>query len=280
VVTVLTATVEVLLEGLVFPESPRWHDGALWVSDWGAGEVLRVRDGVTDVVARVASFPLCIDHLADGRLLLVDANGPRLLRRETDGSLVMHADLAPISTKPWNDITVDGRGRVYVNNIGFDFPGGEYAPGLVAVVRPDGVVAQVADDLAFPNGMAITAYGELLVAESYAGRITAFRIGQDGSLADRRVWADLGDAAPDGICLDADNALWYADVPHQRCVRVREGGEVLQTVELDRGGFSCTLSDTTLFVAANEWHGPENAAKDRRGQVVAVPAPAPRAVVR
>jgi sugar lactone lactonase YvrE len=182
-----------------------------------------------------------------------------------------------VSTKPWNDITVDERGNAYVNNIGFDFPGSDYAPGLVALVTADGLVEQVADELAFPNGMAVTTNGELLVAESYAARITAFTIEGDGSLSGRRVWADLGDAAPDGICVDADNALWYADVPHQRCVRVREGGEVLQVVELDRGAFSCALSDTTLYVATNDWRGMEHASSQRRGQVVAIAVPVPRA---
>jgi sugar lactone lactonase YvrE len=264
---------ELVLDGLVFPESPRWHQGALWLSDWGTHEVLRVH-GTAEVVARGTSFPMCIDHLPDGRLLVVE--GTRLARQEADGSLVTHADLAPVAATPWNDITVDGHGNAYVNNIGFDFPGGDYAPGLVALVRPDGTVTQVADDLAFPNGMAITVRGELLVAESYGGQLTAFDIALDGTLSGRRVWADLGDAAPDGICVDAEGCAWYADVPHQRCVRVREGGEVLQTVELDRGAFSCTLSETTLYITANEWQGP-SADVVGRGQVLAVPAPAPRA---
>jgi sugar lactone lactonase YvrE len=269
--------VEVVLEGLAFPESPRWHGGALWVSDWAAHEVIRLKDGVAEVVAQVPSFPLCIDHLPDGRLLVVDGSGSQLLRQEAGGELVVQGDLSSLATTPWNDITVDGRGNAYVNNVGFAFPGGEYAPGLVALVTPDGTVTRVADELAFPNGMAVTVYGELLVAESYAGRITAFTIDVDGTLSGRRVWAELGDAAPDGICVDAENAVWYADVPHQRCVRVREDGEVLQVVELDRGAFSCALSDTTLYVATNEWHGPESTAGGRRGQVVALDVPVPRA---
>jgi sugar lactone lactonase YvrE len=270
---------DVLLDGLVFPESPRWHDNALWLSDWGAHEVLRVdQDGAPEVVARVESFPMCVDHLPDGRLLVVDSAGKRLLRQEPDGTLVTYADLSTLSSHPWNDIVVDGRGNTYVNGIGFDFPGGEVGPGLVALVTPDGTATQVADNLAFPNGMAITLIGELLVAESYAGRLTAFDIALDGSLSGRRVWADLGDAAPDGICVDAEGAAWYADVPHQRCVRVREGGEVLATVELDRGAFACALSDTTLYITANDWRGPDQVdGAGRRGQVLAVAAPAPGA---
>ncbi|HUR52151.1 MAG TPA: SMP-30/gluconolactonase/LRE family protein [Mycobacteriales bacterium] len=270
---------QVVLEGLVFPESPRWHDGALWLSDWGAHEVIRLEEGGrAEVVARVPSFPMCIDHLPDGRLLVVDANGPQLLRQEPGAALVRHADLSGVSRKPWNDLTVDHRGNAYVNNVGFDFPGGEFAPGLIARVSAEGAVTQVADGLAFPNGMAVTRDGTLLVAESYAARITAFDIAADGTLSDARVWAELGDAAPDGICLDAEGALWYADVPHRRCVRVREGGEVLATVELDRGAFSCALSDTTLYVTTNDWQGPDQLGSGRRGQVVAVDAPAPRAV--
>lgn len=270
---------EVLLNGLAFPESPRWHDDALWLSDWGAHEVLRVEpDGAAEVVARVPSFPMCIDHLPDGRLLVVDSAGHRLLRQEPDGSLVTHADLGGLSHHPWNDIVVDERGNAYVNGIGFEFGSDDVGPGLLALVTPDGTVTQVAGDLAFPNGMAITLDGELLVAESYGGRLTAFQIELDGTLSGRRVWADLGDAAPDGICFDAEGAAWYADVPHQRCVRVREGGEVLATVELDRGAFACALSDTTLYITANEWRGPDHLAEvGRQGQVLTVEAPAPRA---
>ena len=261
-----------LLDGLVFPESPRWHDGALWLSDWGAHQVLRYDGATTAVMATVDSFPMCIDFLPDGRLLVVDSASRSLLRQEPDGSLVVHGALEHLSTKPWNEVVVDGRGNAYVNGAGFDFPGGEPKPGFVALVTPEGVATQVAGDVMFPNGMAVTRDGVLLVAESYGGRLTAFTIEVDGSLSGRRVWADLGDAAPDGICVDAEGAAWYADVPHHRCVRVREGGEVLQVVEVDRGAFSCALSDDTLYVVTNEW--PRTGAS---GQVVAVPAPAPRA---
>jgi hypothetical protein len=194
---------DVLLEGLLFPESPRWHDGALWLADWAANEVLRLGDSGPQVVATVPSFPMCIDFLPDGRLLVVDSAHQRLLRQEADGALVTHADLSALSTKPWNEVVADARGNAYVNGIGFDFPGGEVGPGLIALVSEDGNTTEVAGDLAFPNGMALTPQGELLVAESYAGRLTAFTIEADGSLSGRRVWADLGDAAPDGICVDA-----------------------------------------------------------------------------
>jgi sugar lactone lactonase YvrE len=222
---------------------------------------------------------MCIDFLPDGRLLVVDSAQRRLLRREPDGALVTHADLSGVSAKPWNDIVVDDRGNAYVNTIGFDFPGGEFAPGLVVLAAPDGTVRQVAGDLAFPNGMAITPDGgTLIVAESYASRLTAYDIGADGGLGNRRVWAETPGDHPDGICIDAEGAVWYADVGNQHCVRVREGGKVLATVNLDRGAFACALSrgqDPHLFVVGQNFGGPEQVQPS--GRVVAFPAPAPGA---
>jgi sugar lactone lactonase YvrE len=270
----------VLMTGIAFGESPRWHDGRLWFSDWAAHQVIAVDpEGGHEVIASVPSFPMCIDFLPDGRLLVVDSSQRRLLRREVDSSMVTHANLAPISEKPWNDIVVDEHGRAYVNSIGFDFPGGEPGPGLVALVSSDGTVRQVADDLAFPNGMAITEDGAtLLVGESYANRITAYDIGSEGALSNRRVWAEVDDH-PDGICIDAEGAVWYADVGNRHCVRVREGGEILSTVELDRGAFACALSRESqpqLYVVAQQWGGsPEPG--ELTGQVLEYPAPAPGA---
>jgi sugar lactone lactonase YvrE len=274
-----------LLTGLVFPESPRWHDDRLWLADWGAHEVIAVdMDGKSEVAAEVASFPFSIDWLPDGRLLAVSAADRRLLRREGDGSVVTHAELASTSERPWNEIVVDGRGNIYLNNIGFNFPGADFAPGLIALVSPDGSVRKVADELAFPNGMAVTADNSTLVlAESYGNVLTAFDIAADGTLSNRRRWADLGEDVPDGICLDTEGAVWYADVPHQHCVRVREGGEVLQTIKVDRGCFACMLGGPdgrTLFIVANEWAGTGTAAMSspaRAGQVVAVEVDVPGA---
>lgn len=163
------------------------------------------------------------------------------MRREPDGSLVTHGDLAGVAdVPPGNELVVDGRGNAYVNGPGFDMmAGAEFAPGTVALVTSDGSARLVADDIAFPNGMLVTPDNStLIVADSYGKSLTAFEIAPDGSLANRRLWADLGDGVPDGICLDAENAVWYGDVPNKRCVRVREGGEVLQTVDLDRAGAS------------------------------------------
>ena len=276
---------KVLMEGVAFGESPRWHDGRLWFSDWGAQEVVAVDEaGNREVIVHVEflAFPMCIDFAADGGLLLVAGRDGRLLHREPDGSLAAYADLARLSTTPWNDIVVDGAGNAYVDNIGFDFPGGQFEPGTIALVTPDGTARQVADDLAFPNGIAITADGgTLIVAESYAERLTAFAIDDDGRLRDRRVWAPTPGDHPDGICVDADGAVWYADVGNRHCVRVREGGEVLDTVECDRGCFACALGgakDSTLFIVAQEWGGPEGLRQAARtGQVLAASAPARRA---
>jgi sugar lactone lactonase YvrE len=236
-------------------------------------------DGRREVMLEVDALPFSIDWLGDGRLLVA---GPGLLRREPDGSLVDHADLTGLS-QGWNEIVVDGRDHAFVNAAGFNLMAGEKpGPGIVAVAAPDGSARQVAGDVAFPNGMAVTADDStLILAESYARRLTAFEIGADGALSGRRVWADLGDGVPDGICIDAEGAVWYADVPNRRCVRVAEGGETLETIELDRGCFACMLGGPdgrTLFITAQEWKGPEGMADgSRTGQVVIAEAPAPRA---
>jgi sugar lactone lactonase YvrE len=235
----------VLLTGLGFGESPRWHEGRLWLANWGTGDVLAVDPaGRSEVMLHVATtIPYSIDWLPDGRLLIVSGQEGLLLRQEPDGSLVTHAELNGV----FNEIVVDDRGNAYVNG------------GNVVLVTPTGVAREVATDLAFGNGMAITPDGSaLIVAESHGHRLTAFDIAADGGLSDRRVWADLGDGAPDGICLDAEGAAWYADVPHKRCVRVREGGEVLQTVDFEHGCFACMLGGpdrTTLYSLTAEWRG-------------------------
>jgi len=247
-----------LLTGRGLLESPRWHGDRLYFSDWSAGEVLAVDlAGRSEVIARVRSLPLCTAWLPDGHLVIVSSPDGRLLRREPDGSLVTYANLG----RPgWNDIVVDGRSHAYVNGAGFNpMAGEEFRPGSVHLVTADGAVRQVADDIAFPNGMAVTADNStLIVADSYRHQLVGFDIGADGGLSGRRVWADLGDGTPDGICTDAQDAVWYADVPNRRCVRVAAGGIVLQTVDLDRGGFACALGGpegTTLFIVAAEWRG-------------------------
>ena len=272
--------VRTLLTGRGLVESPRWHGDRLYFSDWSAGEVIAVDlAGHSEVIARVDSLPLCTAWLPDGRLLIVDSPRGLLLRREADGSLVTHAELGQPG---WNDIVVDGRGNAYVNRAGFNPMAGEdVKPGFVWLATPDGSVRQVADDIAFPNGMAVTADNStLIVADSYRHNLVAFDIDGAGDLTNRRSWADLGDGTPDGICLDAESAVWYADVPNKRCVRVAEGGAVLQTVELDRGGFACALGGPdgrTLFIVAAEWRGMSEMVASGSGQVLAVEVAVPGA---
>jgi sugar lactone lactonase YvrE len=275
------------MSGIQFGESPRWHDGRLWFSDWAAHEIVAVDPaGTSEVMTRVSfpSIPMCIDWLPDGRgpLVLSPSDG-LLLRREPDGSLATHADASALSDFVWNEIVVDGRGNIYINGAGFNLMAGEeFAPGIVALLTPGGAARQVADGIAFPNGMVVTPDNStLIVADSYGKRLTAFDIAPDGDLSNRRVWADLGDGVPDGICLDADGAVWYADVPNKSSVRVREGGEVLQRIDLDRGCFACMLGgvdNRTLFMIATEWRGAESMADgSRTGHVLTIRAPAPGA---
>src|SRR5437667_777109 len=263
-----------LLTEIAMGESPRWHENRLWFSDWGAQEIVTVDlDGNREVVVRTPfALPFCIDWTADGQLLIVSGREGLLLRRDPNGSLVKYADLRSIADGVWNEIVVDGRGKAYING----------GPGIIALLTHNGSARLVADGIAFPNGMAITPDNStLIIAESHGKKLTAFDITADGSLSNRRIWADLAGGVPDGICIDADNAVWYADVPNKRCVRVREGGEVMQTVELDRGCFACMLGGKdkkTLFIVAAEWRGMENiaeVAQARTGQVLIVDAPAP-----
>ncbi|RUW22053.1 SMP-30/gluconolactonase/LRE family protein [Mesorhizobium sp. M4B.F.Ca.ET.215.01.1.1] len=274
-----------IIEGLAFGESPRWHDGRLWVCNWGTGEIVAVdADGNSEIMLAIpATLPYSIDWLPDGRLLVVSGREGLLLRQEADGTLATHADLRPLSKSPWNEIVVDGRGNIYINGGGpAPAPGEHFGPGTIVLIRPDGTIRQVAENVAFANGMAVTPDNRtLIVAESHANRLTAFDIAEDGSLARRRVWADLGGDYPDGICIDAEGCVWYADVPNRHCIRVREGGMKLDRVEADRGCFACMLGGPdgrTLYIAAAEWRGFEHMISDARtGQVLSVEAPAPGA---
>jgi sugar lactone lactonase YvrE len=277
---------QTLLTGLVVGESPRWHRGRLWFANWGAQEIVAADlHGNSEVIAHsptVAGYS--IDWLPDGRLLVT---GQELLRREPDGSLVTHADLSGLSRYGWNEIVVDGRGNVYVNSVGFRFGEEEFRPGIIALVTPDGSVRQVADGVAFPNGMVITPDNTtLVVAESFAGKLTAFDIAADGGLSNRRVWADVGGAGSgDGICLDAEGAVWCSvvDDGNPACLRVREGGQVLDRIPLERACFACMLGGEdgrTLFMMVAEWRGVEQMDalfRSHTGQVLTAPAPAPRA---
>lgn len=266
-----------VIDGLGFPESTRWHDGRIWLCNWGAGEVLAVgTDGTREVVARVAeqALPFSIDWLPDGRLLIIDGPQKRLLAQGADGGLDLVADLSDLGSGPFNELVVSTAGNIYVN-------GGS---GSVVCVGPGGAIHQSADGLHWPNGMALlNEERTLVVADSHAQHLLAFDVGEDGLLSGRRVWAEL-EHAPDGICTDTDGAVWVASVPGKSCVRVAEGGEVLDTVVVDRGCFACMLGGDdgrTLFIAAAQWRGMEAAMSEGpgvTGRLLAAPGqPAPHA---
>jgi sugar lactone lactonase YvrE len=274
----------VLLTGLVVGESPRWHDGRLWFSNWGAGEIVAMTpEGDSEVMVRVpTTIPFCFDWRPDGTLLIVSGPEAKILCQEPDGALATYADLGGLA-KGWNEIVVDRRGNAYVNGSDFDFAGGgPFVPGVIALVTPAGAVRQVADGIGFGNGMAVTPDNKtLIVAESFASRLTAFDIAPDGSLTNRRVWAQLTDMPPDGICLDEEGALWAASMA--RCVRLREGGEVLSEVAVAPGlfSFACALGGAerrTLYIMAADWYGPERMGElfsARTGRVLAAPVTVP-----
>ncbi len=225
---------EIFASGLSMGESPRWHDGRLWVCDWMAGEVLSF-DAAGDrrVELTMEGLPFSIDWLPDGRAVLTSPSG------------VVLGDGTPYggTGRGWNEIVVDGHGNTFVNEIGFDFMGGEEpTPGTVHVVRPDGSTRQVADDVWFPNGMALTRDGTtLIVAESYRNRLYGVRRRRPTAASRTGASGRSSTFAPDGICVDADGAVWYATVPGRCCIRVAEGGEVLDRVDADRGCFACML---------------------------------------
>jgi len=272
-----------LLSGLGIPESPRWHEGRLWFCNWIDRQVVAVdMDGTAEVMlARDPashSMGYSIDWLPDGRLL---TTGDKVRRQEPDGSIAVHAG------QQANEIVVDARGNAYVNGADFDFPAGEPPkPGYIKLVTPDGQLRQVAGDIQFPNGMIIAPDGRtLIISESFAGRLTAFDIDADGGLSGRRVFAEgLG---PDGICMDADGAVWVGTGGFS-VARVAEGGKVLQHVELEenRAPFALMLGGPdrrTLFICTAEWHKADGAPANlerlatgpRTGEILALPVDVP-----
>lgn len=271
-----------LLDGLVVGESPRWHDDRLWYANWGAQEIRTLDpNGAGEVVAKGPKLAgYCIDWLPDGRLLVTGEE--ELLAGEPGGSFSTYVDLRSLG-KGWNEVTVDGRGNVYVNNVGFAFGQEDFRAGTIAVIASDGSARQVADSVMFPNGMVVTPDNStLIIAESWAHRLTAFDIEADGALSNRRIWAEVDG---DGICMDAEGAVWCSGVSGGRpeCLRVREGGEVLERIELDRACFACMLGGRegrTLFLMTAEWRGVERMGElfqSRTGQVQAVDVDVPHA---
>lgn len=281
----------VLVDGYTFFESPRWHDNRLWLSDFYTHQVIRVDlQGQVEKVADVAQQPSGMGWLPDGRLLVVSMRDRKVLRQESDGRLVVHADLSAVAGGHANDMVVDAQGRAYVGNFGFDLMGGagHKDTGLV-LVRPDGASQVVAEGLAFPNGMVITPdQKKLIVNELFGNRISQFDIRTDGTLGPRRDFASfgaLGDEPdvskrlerskiiPDGLALDAEGAVWFADTINRRAVRIAEGGEILDEVRTTpEGVFAVALGGQdgkTLFMcAAPDWD--ESARKAvREGRMLA-----------
>jgi sugar lactone lactonase YvrE len=240
----------VVREGLYFGESPRWHDGRLWYSDFYDHGVHAIdAEGKDEKVVDVDGQSSGLGWLPDGRLLMVSMVDRRLLRVEADGRVVAHADLSGLATGHCNDMVVDAKGRAYVGNFGFDIgaaraPGAARPAAVLALVGTDGSVTAAAEGMEFPNGTVITTDGRtLIIAESLGRKLTAFDIGADGSLSGRRVWADLSriPVSPDGICLDAEGAVWAANALSPVAVRVAEGGRVLEEVEFSQTCFACML---------------------------------------
>ncbi|GAC1355673.1 MAG: SMP-30/gluconolactonase/LRE family protein [Variovorax sp.] len=287
-----------LISGYTFFESPRWREGRLWLSDFYTGQVLAVgMDGQAERIAEVARQPSGLGWLPDGRLLVVSMLDRKLLRREADGALVMHADLAGVATGPANDMVVDARGRAWVGNFGFDLMGGAPPrPTRLARVDPDGRVGPVGEELMFPNGIVLTPDGAtLVVAETFGNRLSAFDILPNGDLGPRRDWARFGplpgagDApgaqprvAPDGTALDADGAIWAADALGHRVLRVAEGGRVLQEISTgDQGVYACALGGpggTTLFLCVAPDHDAHKRSAAREAAIWTVPVEVPGAV--
>jgi sugar lactone lactonase YvrE len=268
----------VVVEGCSFLEGPRWHDGRLWLSDFFLGVVVSVDPpGVPRVEAEVPHGASGTGWLPDGRLLVVSMRDRRVLRREPDGTLVEHADLSHLAAGWCNDMVVDGHGRAYVGNFGYDLMAGEQPrPAPLIRVDPDGTATIASPDLRFPNG-AVVLGDVLVVGETLGSRLSAFDIDADGCLGPRRDWAAWdpanGRVAPDGICADAEGAIWVADPRGDRAIRVREGGEIMQVVDAGTGVYACALGGAdrrTLYLCVAPGHHERDRRPTREAKVLAV----------
>jgi sugar lactone lactonase YvrE len=271
-----------LVDGLRFPEGPRWHDDRFWFSDMHAGRVMAVdMDGRSESIVDVEGEPSGLGWLPDGRLLVVSMQDRRLLRLDPDG-LSEVADLSSLASFHCNDMVVDREGRAYVGNFGFDLHAGDSptATNLI-LVHPDGRTEIAAKDMRFPNGAVITPDGRtLIVGETFGGCLTAFEIADDGTLHDRRLWAQLDGAVPDGICLDEEGAIWVASpVAQGGVLRIREGGEVTDRVAVENEAFACMLGGPdgrTLFICTAPDSDPDKTG-GRGGRIEIVEVDVPRA---
>jgi sugar lactone lactonase YvrE len=289
-----------VLEDLSYLECPRWHRSRIWVADFYTAQVLSAREDGSDlrVEAEVPEQPSGIGWLPDGRLLVVSMRDARILRREDDGTLVTHAELADHVTGHPNDMVVDAQGRAYVGNFGFDLmAGADIETAALLRVDPDGSVQQVAEDLWFPNGSVITDDGVLIVDETFGNRISAFDIQPDGALGPRRDWARFADppssrviaealadgvVAPDGCALDAEGHIWAADAMGTRAVRVAPGGAVAEELEMPEGlgTYACMLGGAdgrTLFICTAPDFQEEARKNAREASLVTARVDTPRA---
>ena len=273
---------EPLVEGLAFPEAPRWHQGRLWFTDQHASAVYAVSpDGVLDLIARTDDLPGGLGWQADGTPLIVYMTRRQIMRLD-HGRLVPFADLAAHASFHCNDMLVDQTGRAYVGNFGYDLHGGApIGPAELLLVSPDGGIEVAAEDLIFPNGCALSPDGHtLLVAETFAHRITAFDVDSNGRLDNRRTWADLDPHTPDGICLDAEGALWIASPGTRALLHVNAGGAVIGGCETLGTPYACMLGGAdrrTLYICSSETDDPERAARQRSGRIEQVRVATPGA---
>ncbi len=262
-----------LADGFENHEGPRWRDGRLWMSDMFGGKVFTVGpDGGVETVVEVPGKPSGLGFLPDGTPLIVSMKDRRVLRLE-DGGLVCHADLGPLVTGDANDMVVDARGHAYVGNLGFDlFGGADFRNANMIMVTPAGEVQVVAEELAFPNGVVISSSSEaLIVAETFKHKLTAFDVASDGTLSNRREFADLGEYGPDGICLDQEGAIWVSAFNHGEYLRVLEGGTITHRIDVaDRHAVACQLGGDdgrTLFCLTCEGAWEEICAGKSRARV-------------
>lgn len=273
---------EVVIDALAFPEAPRWHDGRLWFTDQHARTLNRLAtDGQMEIVAHTEDLPGGLGWLPDGTLLIVYMTRQCLMRL-ADGALRLYADLSRHAGFHCNDMVVDTAGRVYAGNFGFDLHGGEaMRPAQIVLVDSDARAEIFADNVVFPNGGVITPDGErLLVAETFAHRISEFRLDARGRMLSRRVWATLGGMTPDGICLDAEGALWVASPGTRELVRVQPGGAVVARIETTGTPYACMLGGPgrrTLYICTSETDDPQRAARLRSGRIECVQVDTPGA---
>ena len=265
-------TLKTLTAGLLFPEGPRWHDGKLFFSDMHDLKVKTVDlQGKNSVVCEVPNRPSGLGWLPDGRMLVVSMRDRKLLRLE-DGKLKEHADMSKAAPFDCNDMVVDAKGRAYVGNFGFDLHNAEKPRTTnMVMVTPEGQVRVAAENLSFPNGTVITPDGRtLIVGESFGAKLTAFDIAADGSLSNPRLWANITPFVPDGICLDAEGAIWVSAATGSTVIRVKEGGEITEKIKVETDTFACMLGGPnrkTLFVLTAASSNPDECKKNPSGRI-------------